>query len=96
LDEIWRALKGSRRAPKFHRGSWALSFGFSSYTRFYRACLNCYAMTPHELEFALIEEILDEAEDKKNNCDSGHEGNEDRQKELEELTAGEVEFVKRE
>jgi hypothetical protein len=58
--------------------------------------LNCFGMTPHELEFALILEILAEVEDGKNNCNGGHEGHEVGKQEHEELREGKVEVVKRE
>ena len=57
-DEIWAALKASRRAPRWHRSSWAASLGFSSYTRFFRACLLAFGKTPHEVEFEIIEELM--------------------------------------
>ncbi|HEY3324913.1 MAG TPA: hypothetical protein VGP72_30955 [Planctomycetota bacterium] len=61
-DEVFAALKKSRRDGRWHRTTWAMGMGFSSYQRFFRACLLCFGKTPHELEMELIEEILKEAE----------------------------------
>ena len=61
-DAIWKALKLSRRMPRWHRTTWAAGHGFSSYTRFFRACLLCYGKTPHEIEMEVIEEILEESD----------------------------------
>ena len=62
-EEILAALQKSRRAPRFHRTTWAISYGFSSYQKFFRACLLCYGKTPHQLELELIEELLRERRD---------------------------------
>ena len=62
-DEVFAALKASRRGPRFHRATWAAGLGFSSYQKFFRACLHCYGLTPHQLEIAMIEEILGESAD---------------------------------
>jgi hypothetical protein len=93
-DEIWAALKETRKAPRWHRSTWAAGFGFSSYSKFFRACLLCYGKTPHQLEMELIDEILDEAEELNGN--GGHEGHEGKRRENEEGREGEVETVKRE
>ncbi|HEY3324509.1 MAG TPA: hypothetical protein VGP72_28920 [Planctomycetota bacterium] len=61
-DQISAELKKSRRDGRWHRTTWAMGLGFSSYQRFFRACLLCFGKTPHELEMELIEEILAEAE----------------------------------
>ncbi|HEY3323377.1 MAG TPA: hypothetical protein VGP72_23175 [Planctomycetota bacterium] len=61
-DDIFAALKASRRDGRWHRTSWAMGMGFSSYQRFFRACLLCFGKTPHEVEMELIEEILSEGE----------------------------------
>ncbi|HEY3321657.1 MAG TPA: hypothetical protein VGP72_14400 [Planctomycetota bacterium] len=61
-DEIFAELKKSRRDGRWHRTTWAMGMGFSSYQRFFRACLLCFGKTPHEVEMELIEEILNEAE----------------------------------
>ena len=60
-DEIWAALKESRKGPRWHRTTWAAGFGFSSYSKFFRACFLCYGKTPHQIEIELIDEILLEA-----------------------------------
>ncbi|HEY3323526.1 MAG TPA: hypothetical protein VGP72_23940, partial [Planctomycetota bacterium] len=59
-DRVFAALKASRRDGRWHRTSWAMGLGFSSYQRFFRACLLCFGKTPHEVEMELIEEILSE------------------------------------
>jgi hypothetical protein len=94
-DEIWLALKETRRAPRWHRSVWAAGFGFSSYSKFFRACLLCYGKTPHQLEMELIDEILLEAVEK-GEPNGGHEGLEDERKEHKERREGESETVKRE
>jgi hypothetical protein len=35
-----------------------MQYGFSSYTRFYKACLVTYSCTPVQLELRLIESLL--------------------------------------
>jgi len=35
-----------------------MEYGFSSYPRFFRACLLCYGLTPHQLELEIIEELM--------------------------------------
>ena len=57
-EEIWKELKSLRRAPRWHRTSWAAELGFSSYGKFFRASLLVCGVTPHELEMALLDEIL--------------------------------------
>ena len=57
---IWKLLKTSRRWPEFSQNSWAQGFGFSSYRRFYRACVSVFGKTPHQLEMGFIEECLGE------------------------------------
>ena len=57
-EEAWEALKRSRRAPRWHRTTWAMEYGFSSYQRFFRGCLLCYGKTPHQLEVEILEELL--------------------------------------
>ncbi|HEY3320922.1 MAG TPA: hypothetical protein VGP72_10695 [Planctomycetota bacterium] len=59
-DQIFAELKASRRDGRWHRTTWAMGLGFSSYQRFFRACLLCYGKTPHELELEIIEDILTE------------------------------------
>jgi hypothetical protein len=59
-DAIWEELKKVRRAPRWHRTSWAASMRFSSYGKFFRASILVFGVTPHELEMALIDEILSE------------------------------------
>jgi AraC-like DNA-binding protein len=59
--EVWKALKAARRYPEFNHGTWAMGYGFSSYTRFYRACLVIHKASPHQLEMEIIDELLQEA-----------------------------------
>ncbi|MCY3021937.1 MAG: hypothetical protein NTW87_23240, partial [Planctomycetota bacterium] len=70
---VYAALQKSRRARRFHRTTWALSYGFSSYPKFFRACLLCYGMTPHQLELEIIEEILNEMKPQMNTDEHGCE-----------------------
>ena len=57
---VWKLLKKSRRWPEFSQNSWAQGFGFSSYRRFYRACVSVFGKSPHQLEMGMIEECLEE------------------------------------
>ena len=93
-EDIWAALKASRKAPRWHRSSWAAQFGFSSYGKFFRACILAFGATPHEIEIALIDEIL--AEDEQNReLDKAENQNRDRQGAPETVSAVK-EVVKRE
>jgi AraC-like DNA-binding protein len=58
VREVWLALREARRGPQFHRGQWALGFGFPNYQRLYRACLFYYKLAPQQLELSVIEEVL--------------------------------------
>jgi hypothetical protein len=60
---VWKALKRSRRQPDFAYTTWAMQFGFSSYARFYRACIIVHGKTPHQLEMEIIDELLKETAD---------------------------------
>ena len=91
-DAIWMALKLSRRLPRWHRTTWAAGHGFSSYTRFFRACLLCYGKTPHEVEMEVIEEILTESE-KLEVCQNERQ---EQTAAVRECAAGEPEVVRRE
>jgi len=55
---MYAALKRSRRGPRFDRTQWAAELGFSSYSRLYRAVLLAEKKSLHQLEIALIEELL--------------------------------------
>ncbi len=70
---IYYALKKARSGPQFHRGQWALTFGFPNYARFYRACLVFYQLAPQQLELMAIEEVLAEmaGADEQTRADSG-------------------------
>src|ERR1043165_3162156 len=54
LDEFWRGLKALRRSGSFSYATWAIELGFANYTRFYRACVLQYGMTPTQLEHAVL------------------------------------------
>ena len=58
VQDVWSALREARRGPQFHRGQWALGFGFANYLRFYRACLFYYKLAPQQLELSVIEDVL--------------------------------------
>ena len=58
---VWKRLRKMRKWPEWTHNEWAMSFGFSSYTRFYRACIAVYRKAPHRLELELIDELLREA-----------------------------------
>ncbi|HYG78405.1 MAG TPA: hypothetical protein VEK08_25615 [Planctomycetota bacterium] len=74
-DEIYAELKASRRGPRFHRSSWAVKLGFSSYPRMFAACMTCYDKVPAELEIELLEELLKEASAEGPTCNSGQISN---------------------
>ncbi|HYG77760.1 MAG TPA: hypothetical protein VEK08_22330 [Planctomycetota bacterium] len=57
---IYKMLQAARRGPHFHRGQWALTFGFSNHARFLRACLAYYKLAPQQVELMAIEEVLKE------------------------------------
>ena len=54
-EHFWKYVRWRRRAPYFHRTSWAIEHGFANYPRFFRACLLVYGKTPHELEIEVLE-----------------------------------------
>jgi hypothetical protein len=95
-EEIWAALKESRKGPCWHRTTWAAGFGFSSYSKFFRACFLCYGKTPHQIEIELIDEILDEAGRTNDNNNGSHEGHEGERREHEEGREEKGEIVNRE
>jgi hypothetical protein len=75
-EEIFAALKSSRRGPRFHRTSWAVSLGFSSYARMFQSLMLCYGKAPAQIEMELIEEILKElSAENANMCVLGQNGN---------------------
>ena len=59
--EVWKALKASRKWPAFCLNSWAVSLGFASYRRMYRACLALWKQTPYQVELEMLEECMGEA-----------------------------------
>jgi len=59
-EEIFQELKASRKGVRFHRTTWAVEMGFTSYPRMFQSCILCYGQTPHQLEIELIEELLRE------------------------------------
>jgi hypothetical protein len=75
-EEIFAALKLSRRGPRFHRTSWAVSLGFSSYARMFQSLMLCYGKAPAQIEMELIEEILKEMSvENASMCVLGQNGN---------------------
>jgi AraC-like DNA-binding protein len=60
VASVYAEIKKERKGPQFHRGVWALGFGFPNYLRFYRACLFYYRLAPQQLELVAIEEVLAE------------------------------------
>jgi hypothetical protein len=70
VREVWAELVKSRRAPRWHRTTWAMEFGFTSYQKFFRACLLCYGKTPHQIEIEIIEELLKPRMDEMDEMDS--------------------------
>ncbi len=59
-DALWSRVAAKRGRGRWSRASWAGAFGFSSYTRFQRACLAEYGVSPVELERAVLEEVVEE------------------------------------
>jgi len=59
-DVLWSRVAVERGRGRWSRASWAGKFGFSSYTRFQRACLAEYGVSPVELERAVLEEVVRE------------------------------------
>jgi AraC-like DNA-binding protein len=60
VASVYAEIKKERKGPQFHRGVWALGFGFPNYLRFYRACLFYYRLAPQQLELVAIQEVLAE------------------------------------
>jgi len=56
--DIYADLKRSRREDFFDRTTWAMGLGFSSYQKLFRASELTERLSPHELEIAIIEELL--------------------------------------
>jgi len=57
-DAMWSRVAKKRGRGRWSRSAWAVRFGYSSYTRFQRACLAEYGVSPVELERAVMEEVL--------------------------------------
>jgi len=57
---LWSRVAIKRGRGRWSRSAWAVKFGYSSYTRFQRACLAQFGVTPVELERAVLEEIVEE------------------------------------
>jgi len=57
IDEIWEALRITRKGLG-HRTALAARLGFSSYSRYFRACVLCYGVEPVELEREVLEAII--------------------------------------
>lgn len=57
IDEVWDALRTVRKGIS-QRTSLAARLGFSSYSRYFRACVLCYGIEPVELEREVLEEVM--------------------------------------
>ena len=56
----YKFLKKRRKNPEWTHNTWAMGFGFSSYPKFYRACVAQFCKTPHQIELELIDELIRE------------------------------------
>lgn len=61
-EKLWALVAIRRGRGKWSRSAWAVKFGYSSYTRFQRACLAQYGISPVELERVVLEEIVESLE----------------------------------
>jgi AraC-like DNA-binding protein len=68
VASVYAEIKKERKGPQFHRGVWALGFGFPNYLRFYRACLFYYRLAPQQLELVAIQEVLAEESGRETAC----------------------------
>jgi AraC-like DNA-binding protein len=57
-DAMWSRVAKKRGRGRWSRSAWAVGYGYSSYTRFQRACLAEYGISPVELEREVMEEVL--------------------------------------
>jgi len=62
VEEVWEALRESRKGIS-HRTALAARLGFSSYSRYFRACVLCYGIEPVELERQIFEEVISSTEE---------------------------------
>jgi len=62
IDEVWDALRAARKGMA-HRTELAARLGFSSYSRYFRACVLCYGIEPVELERRIFEEVMSKSEE---------------------------------
>lgn len=62
VDEVWEALRAARKGMA-HRTELAARLGFSSYSRYFRACVLCYGIEPVELERRIFEEVMSRTEE---------------------------------
>jgi len=58
-DALWSLVAKKRGRGRWSRAAWAARFGYSSYTKFQRACLAEHGVSPVELERAVLEEVLE-------------------------------------
>jgi len=62
VEFLWSRVAVKRGRGRWSRAAWAVKFGYSSYTRFQRACLAQYGISPVELERVVLEEVLTESQ----------------------------------
>ena len=60
-DDAWHKLNAARKKGRNHSlSSQSVALGFSSYARFYRACLALHRKTPGEIEYEVLAECVRE------------------------------------
>jgi len=62
VEDVWEAWRAERKGLS-QRTALAARLGFSSYSRFFRACVLCYGVEPVELEREVFEAALPEVTD---------------------------------
>ncbi len=62
IDEEWDELRDARKGIA-HRTLLAARLGFSSYSRYFRACVLCYGIEPVELERRIFDEVMSKTEE---------------------------------
>jgi len=58
-EDVWATWRARRKGLSQRTGI-AARLGFSSYSRFFRACVLCYGIEPSELEREIFEEVVTE------------------------------------
>jgi len=56
-EDVWAALREQRKGLA-HRTALAARLGFSSYARYFRACVLCHGIEPGALEREIFEEVM--------------------------------------